>query len=248
MPEDELTLRRCTSSVHDGDRQHSGVVARGRVLGGGRPPDRARACTSTRSRSTSPARSSTSRSTTTPGSRSARWPAATCPTCSAGGTAEHVQKWWVRDGPPTRGGDRGALRPAHRRDGADPDVGGRGQRRGRSASCRTTGSATTPSYAVLVPGPGRDRGRLRDRRAGVDRPRRRHPGAVGAGCSGPGGGSPTRRRTSRRRTTATWPRCGCWPRSASPRASGSTSRSADGTGDPSSGARLDVPTGARLAP
>ena len=130
-----------------------------------------------------------------------------------------------------RGGDRGALRAAHRRDGADPDVGDRGQRAvGRlRAGLR---DRRLPRLRRALPGPARPSGST-TRSATPSGPAADSArGRCGRGCCGPGDGSRTPRRTSRHRTTATKPRSGCWPRSASPRGCGSTRRTATRTDDP----------------
>ena len=71
----------------------------------------------------------------------------TSPTCCAGGrrrtSCPLVRR--AADAGDRRAVDRGALRTAHRRHRPDPDVGGRGRTVARSASSRTTGSATIPS-------------------------------------------------------------------------------------------------------
>ena len=129
-------------------------AARG-VLGRGRAPDRRAAVTRRAGRRTT-SRARSSSSTSTPdrardaAGDDARRPARLSP---AGAQAPHVQPLVARRRRPDRGaGDRDSTDP-HRRQRPRPGCGWWRSTAGRSASSRTTGSATTPASPLLTPDP-----------------------------------------------------------------------------------------------
>ena len=151
---------------------------------------------------------------------------------------EEVVRWWT----PGELTDRSTMEQkyAERIDGMSPTRMWVVEVNGRSVGfVQDYRIGDYPDYAVLGPDPDA---------IGVDYAIGAEPGAArgwvsgccGPGCSGRGPGSRRRRPSSRHPTTATPPRCGCWPRRDSPRGCGSTSRSRTARSTTMVGCTLDV--------